>query len=537
MSGPPAAATPALRRAVLLLFALLLLLRLAAATRLELFGDEAFYWLCAQHPAPAYADHPFMTAMSVRLGTALFGDTPLGVRAPFLLFGALLPWAVFALARPVVGSRDAWLAAGASVALPLLAIVGAVAVPDVPLLLLAAGTALGFERATRTGRPGAWLFAGACAGLGMCTHYRFVLVLGGAGGYLLLTRQGRSTWRTPGPWLASALAAAGLLPLLLFNLQLHWQPLLYQSEGRHAATDGPIAWLLHPLQQAAVVTPLLYAALLVALWRAATAARTGDHRRALLAWFALVPLGTYWVMAPFSDTGHDFVHWPAVGYLPLLPLLPGVLRDWASRGRAGLVAARLAPALGLGVALLVFVDVATGVPGLRSLHGPFDGWDELAAAARMRLPATTSDAAIARGRAAPGGGAPGGGALVLADNYIAASELQFRLGADADVYVARHPLNARHGRELQFQLWAHDEAAFRTRGGEPALIVEEVTEKPRPSTREAWEARLASLMDEVQPQGSLEIRSGRRRFRFETGRVREATDTAPALPPEARPPH
>ena len=68
---------------------LLAALRFAVASRLELFGDEAFYFLCSRRLDLAYADHPFMTALWVRGGTLLLGPTPLGVRLLFLVSGLL----------------------------------------------------------------------------------------------------------------------------------------------------------------------------------------------------------------------------------------------------------------------------------------------------------------------------------------------------------------------------------------------------------------------------------------------------------------
>jgi len=217
-----------------------------------------------------------------------------------------------------------------------------------------------------------------------------------------------------------------------------------------------------------------------------------------------VPLGTYFVLSPVSDHGHSHQHWPVVGYLPLLPLLPGVLRGWAARGAAGRVAAIAAPALGLVLVLVAFVDLYTGWPGIRSLHGPFEGWSELEAETRVRM------AAVAP---APGGGP----ALILADNYIAGSQLQFRLGDAAEVYVADHPKNAEHGRALQLQLWHLDEAAFRSRAGASALVIMESTET-HGSDLESWRAHVASLFDECEMLGRLKSSNGKRNFRFHLGR-------------------
>jgi hypothetical protein len=468
-----------------------------------------------------------MTAMLVRGGTALIGDTTLGVRLLFLVCGALLPFAVYALARPVVGARDAWLAAGATLTLPLLAVMGAVAVPDSPLVLLAVCVALFLERAARTGRLRYWVLAGVCAALGLCTHYRFALIVLGAGLFLLATRQGRASWRTPGPWLAAAVTVTGLAPVLLFNLQLDWAPMAFQAGARHAQTGGFGAWLRHPLEQAGVTTPFAYVALLCALVAGVHAARRGDRGRALLCCFALAPLGTYFLLSPFTDTDHDYVHWPVVGYLPLLPLLPGVLRGWAPRGRLGRAAGVAAAALGPALVLVAFVDVATGWLDMPFLHGPFGGWSELAPATREHL-AAGRNAAPPPGMDAPGPSAappgPPAPALVFADNYRAASELQFRLGDEAQVFVADHPLNTRHGRGLQFELWERDEAAFLRRSSARALVVEEVSESRR-RERSAWEARLRGFFEEWEPLGQLVCHPGERVFRFFAGRgIRDAGD-------------
>ena len=65
------------------------------AATLDLFGDGAFYWLEARNLAFAYSDLPPATALVIRAGVELFGDTPFGVRAWFLIVAAAPPssWA------------------------------------------------------------------------------------------------------------------------------------------------------------------------------------------------------------------------------------------------------------------------------------------------------------------------------------------------------------------------------------------------------------------------------------------------------------
>ena len=119
-----------LKRYFFCAIAVALSLKVVVASQLQLFGDEAFYWWEAQHPAAAYSDLPFATSALVSLGTSILGDSFLGVRLFFLLLGGLLPVAVFLLAHPIVGKRDACWAALASLILPMGGTLGLLAIPS-----------------------------------------------------------------------------------------------------------------------------------------------------------------------------------------------------------------------------------------------------------------------------------------------------------------------------------------------------------------------------------------------------------------------
>src|SRR5690606_14759303 len=57
-----------------------LAVHLAIAAWVPLFDDEAYYALWARDLALGYYDHPPMIAYMIRMGTSLFGETPLGIR-------------------------------------------------------------------------------------------------------------------------------------------------------------------------------------------------------------------------------------------------------------------------------------------------------------------------------------------------------------------------------------------------------------------------------------------------------------------------
>src|ERR1700742_4335385 len=79
----PAAPTHAVRRqwtGVIALVGVMTLMRVIYACVIDLRTDEAYYWTWSKEHVLSYLDHPPMIAWFIRFGTAIFGDTNLGVR-------------------------------------------------------------------------------------------------------------------------------------------------------------------------------------------------------------------------------------------------------------------------------------------------------------------------------------------------------------------------------------------------------------------------------------------------------------------------
>jgi 4-amino-4-deoxy-L-arabinose transferase-like glycosyltransferase len=66
--------------AVATVIAAMTALRVIYAGVLDLRTDEAYYWTWSKESALSFLDHPPMIAWFIRFGTAIFGDTNLGVR-------------------------------------------------------------------------------------------------------------------------------------------------------------------------------------------------------------------------------------------------------------------------------------------------------------------------------------------------------------------------------------------------------------------------------------------------------------------------
>lgn len=513
-------------RALLLGAALLLGVKVWLAGALDLYSDEIFYWLASTKPALAYSDLPFMTALLVGLGAQLGEGSTLAVRAPFLLLGTLLPALVYWLGKPVAGARSALQAAALSLCLPLAGFMGLLAVPDAALVVFGI-LALGLvERALRTHAWRHWLGAGLAVAGGLCTHYRFLPVAGALLLFLLLHPGARRCWRRPGAWAALGLGTLGLAPALWFNLahelggvgfhMLERHPWRFQAEG-----------LLHVVRQALIVTPLLYALLWFTAWRLLQLAQRGDGVAALFLAFALCNLLPYLLLAPWADENSTSLHWPLVGYFPLLVFAPAILHELRERGAAWVarVAAR-APALGLFVARLgnfLVAALAALVPaigfcvtllaltvvGSQAFQEPLQrlvgrdvlsnkmaGWRDFAAQTRLVLRKEF----------------PQRQPIIITDNYYAGAQLEFA-GLDLPIYTLDQDKAVRDGRDLQLRLWRRDAAALEDALGRPALVITQDSVL-YPSEKQAILARACRHVASLTLAGKLSLYGGDKAFSY-----------------------
>jgi len=480
-----------MKKTIILLFVVLIVSKFVIASHLDLFGDEAFYWQCAQRPDFSFILLPPLNAMFVRAGTEILGDTLLGVRFLFLVCGIVFPFAVYTLARPLVGERDAWLAAGATLVLPCTAPLGLFAVPDFPMLLMVVLSLLGFERATREGSLKGWGLAGIGGAVGFLTHHRFILLPVAAFLYLILTPRGRGHLRQKGPWLTGLLLLLGLIPALVNNLRTDFEPVRYYLAGRHGSSFSLEAFLEFIIEQVLVTTPFFFFALLGVVVMLLKHARKGDDRATFFSIFALTPLLVFLLASPFEDLRMTTVHWPVPGYVVLLPYLPVALRSFVN-ARPTLIrkiSVGLVPGLGAVAILLVLIELGTGCLKLGALRRPFVGWTEVAEKIRQEyLPEMRIEN---RNRF-----------IVVADNYVLGANLDFFLHDQADVYILNHARNRKHGRERQYDIWNTGEDGLRERTGENALVVVQLS-RTSAKHREAWLGHVGSFFERLEPLGEL----------------------------------
>ncbi len=355
----------------------LTLLRLFVAAATPLAPDEAYYWVWSRALAPGYLDHPPMVALWIRLGTAIAGDSALGVRllGPFAAaFGSLLLWRA---AEDLFPGRRAGLVAVLLMNATLLFGIGAATMtPDTPLLFFWTVALWALARLHATGRPFWWLVAGLGAGAALASKYTAVFLAPGVMIWLLAVPALRPWLARPWPWLAALLAGLVFAPVVVWNAAHGWASFLKQG-GRGADWDvSRAAQYLGEfiLGQIALATPIVAVLCSAGVVMAARGAWRRDPAWTLLAALT-VPAALVFVQHALGDRVQ--ANWPSILYPAAAIAAAALGSPWRRWVRPGV-------ALGFAMTALVWVQgVAAPLPLPMRLDPTLlrlGGWDSLAAA-------------------------------------------------------------------------------------------------------------------------------------------------------------
>jgi 4-amino-4-deoxy-L-arabinose transferase-like glycosyltransferase len=340
--------------------------------------------------------------------------------------------AIALAARRLAGDSAARFAAVTVTVIPLAAGGLVLATPDAPLFAMVAVTALALVMAVQHGPDGGarplalWLLAGAAIGVAMASKFTAVLVPVGVLAAVVLHPRLRPLLRTPGPWLAVALASLVMFPVLRWNAAHDWVAFGFQIE--HGFGSVPAGGILSRelalvLTQLGLVSPILlvlFATEIVAAVRA-----RGEPARFLLAAVAGSVVLFFAVSALRRPVEGN---WPAIAWVPAMILLAAARRGGRTAWeRRGVLLAGAISVVGLAHVLVPFLPI----PPRRDASIKPHGWD--AVAARVDSLRT----------------AKGGRPLALAVNkYQDAALLAFQLADHPTVYALN--IDARGN---QYDLW------------------------------------------------------------------------------------
>ena len=379
-------------RLALAVTAAAVLARFVMAGLVPLLPDETYYWEWSRRPAPSYFDHPPGIAAAIAFGTALFGDTRIGVRAGSILLSLVGSLAALAVARRLSGGRAALIAALALAVMPMAAAGLLLATPDAPLLAAVAVTLWALLRAVEEesgnmAEIGWWCVTGMALGAALLSKYTAVLVPAGAALGFALDPRLRRRLLTPGPWVGLGLGLAAFSPVIMWNAGLGWPSFAFQLDhglgggsdaGWIATAVGALNRVLEYLGgQLGLVSPIIFAlmaiAVAVALRRGARG--EGDRRGSVLAGVAIVAFGTF---ALSALRRHVEPNWPAPAYVAAVVLLAA--RPWGALGRRWL---KWGLWLGGVLVAVIYAQALFPVLPIDARRDPIaqgHGWESLAAA-------------------------------------------------------------------------------------------------------------------------------------------------------------
>ena len=355
-------------RAVLALALGLTLVRLIAifVTSLELYPDEAQYWLWSKDLHWGYVSKPPMIAALIRATTTLGGDGEAWVRAsaPFLHAGAML--ALYPVGRRLYGPAVGLLASALYGLMPAVQISSLFIATDAPLMTFLALALWAYVAMQQSADPARRRLVAAGFGLAMglafLSKFAAVYILIGAALHALIDKDARRAW---GGWAwAAALAALAVT----FAPNLVWQATHGFATVSHTAQVNA-HWSLGKLfnvggltefvlGQFGVLGPIPFAVLIGGAVMLGRRRRLESPDRLLLC-FALPPVALVTVQAFIS---HAHAHWAAAGYLAGVVLASAWLVRWRARGWiiAALALQGLAAVLILAIVAVPSVMDATG---------------------------------------------------------------------------------------------------------------------------------------------------------------------------------
>ena len=400
--------------------------RLWLCGRFELAGDEAYFWLWSRHLAWGYFSKGPGIAALIRLGTALCGDTELGVRLAAVLSSAGASLGIYALGRQLYSARVGFWAVVVANSTPLFSAGSVLATADMPSICVWTWGAVVLWRLRQGGSALRWAGLGLLLGVG--TLIRFVVVAEPVCFWLFLwaeeaaqaasaARAARAATtanvatagaiepaaaapaaaiagdgvRRPWPGFSVMLAAMAvcLAPWLAWQSRhgwISWQQLLARG-----ALDRP--WGLHPRAfgefvalQMAVVLP--YGAGVVVAYCGGAGRRLNAAAWRFLAALSL-PLFAFYALLAVNDAGQP--NWTGPAYIAAGLLTVATFLDLGAVGVHAAAVRRLnlaAVAAGVAGAIVVHLALAAawlpaGRDPLARVRGGRDLTDQVAAVARQ----------------------------------------------------------------------------------------------------------------------------------------------------------
>lgn len=416
---------------------LLVILKLLFAQRaeLDLFTEEAQYWLWSKNLDWQYYSKPPMVAVLNFLGSSIFGDTEIGVRVIPALAGLASSWIVFLFAKRIFNSESiAFWSGMAFLAMPITLLEFTFHTTDTSLTFFWIWAWFLLYRAIQSGDRLHWIQLGIITALGLLSKTTMVLIYPASLIYLFFFGQFKSSVKN---WLLFALISLlGFVPGLIWNFSHDFYTF------KHLATLGGVGtsssgtdWSRLPARVSEYLggqIAMISVFLIPFLFR-----KPGVKRLAPVSWFLILPaLMTFSAFFGLSFIKWVEINWPGFAFASIAIYL-GVQLAKSTKGWKNY--ARLAIGLSLGLQGLLllpnWLEWKSAGPLYQAEKAIFErmiGYEELGA--RVQVLADKY-----AGESSP---------VIFSESYHTSSELAF--------YMPNHPQTLvinMGSRKNQWDLW------------------------------------------------------------------------------------
>ena len=414
---------------VLLVF---FLLQIWLVISLQLFGDEAFYWLESQYVDFSYAELPAWTQWMIRLGTTLFGHNKFAVRSFSYLAYCSIFYALWLMNKNLCISPSArFFNIMLMLSVPIFVLVAVMAMPDIWLLFFIMWISYFVTMACRNNETKYWLIIGLFMACGLNVHVRMWIWVFFAGLVFVILYFNQKQLIKSLFFISLPLSLFGLIPVILFNYQHDFVLFNFQFGQRHP-WDFQMKNISFLLSQFIVVTPVVLYVWFKTAYTVFTKPQISTSVKWIV-WTAIVHWLFYVFSSLFADGLRTTVHWVIISYIPLLAITTQVINSQR------LLLGAIITGNMVSLVMLVFLNLPIGENSnlqARILDNSM-GWKQLSQQVKIIQQQNSVD-------------------NIIADYFMTAAELAFELDIDLSqqnrLKVLPHKKNRKHGREKQLEI-------------------------------------------------------------------------------------
>jgi 4-amino-4-deoxy-L-arabinose transferase-like glycosyltransferase len=252
------------------LIALGTLFRLFYGQAFLLSADETNYWQWSRYLDWGYHDQAPLIAWTIRLATAILGNTELGVRLPSIASMTVASIYLTRIAHRWFSARIAFHTALISQTIFIFTVGGLLATADGLQGAACAAVCYHIAVALQQHTWRSWLLGGLWLGIGMLAKYTMVLMPACVLLFVLLSSQHRRILKSIKPYAASGLGVLIFVPVIAWNAANQWKSIRHvayigganQSLGLHF--NLPLEFLA---SQIGLLSPLVFLLIVLSWYR------------------------------------------------------------------------------------------------------------------------------------------------------------------------------------------------------------------------------------------------------------------------------